>query len=179
MITPSEFIREWKGERVRFSPASVETLCIPAVSKQFLIEAGLPNIETVRLSFHEEGQPLPTLPEFLGDEYPLPPEFNRYRVIGDNYGSFICLDEEDDGKVISVETDEQLYLRGINSNVSLFAETLLLYESLPGGEAAEALSVESWQPKLLEFRQNIHRIDPWALENRDRWWVVIIEEFFV
>ena len=76
MLSPKEFVERWtlSGDiLVQYTPEMLESTNLPAETKQFLIEAGLPDSAAPFLSFEapKKGQ-IST----LTNEWGLPEEFN-------------------------------------------------------------------------------------------------------
>src|SRR5882724_3740611 len=94
LLTPQEFLARWNNryDLAMYDPVAVRNLAIPENAKEFLILAGLP----MKSTFDESYNPLPTLEEAFGSEYPFAPDCKSMRVLGilqkhDKIRRFWCL----------------------------------------------------------------------------------------
>lgn len=137
MITPSEFIKQWRAETeddpsdtglLRFAPITLDDVKMPAADRTFLIEAGLPESAAPFLNFEQPAAgPLPMLSKHAN----LPETFRRYRLIGFNgSGDCLCIDQDQGGAIVSINHDDDNRPIFINSSIPQLAESLLLYQRL-------------------------------------------------
>ncbi len=173
MTTAERFIPEWgSDELVRNTPGSLEGIRIPEVSKQFLVIAGLPRrVPWLDMDFDRSEDELPTLPEAFPNGYNFPHEYLRYRPIGADSATLLCLNEYDNGNIYSVDIDDAgVPTRFVNSSVPQLAEFLLATRVVPvedkqkrqtGGEAREYIQ---------GLTRSLARIDPEAMRDEDNYW---------
>lgn len=158
-----KFIEVWGDSLIKISPSLIRGYLISSNTKNFLLSIGLPGDENDLINFY-------TNPEFhlaykhLND---------RYIVIGDDFGTKICIDEKSD-EIFSVDDREELPTRFINSNIEFLLAFLVIYKShLPLLEDAtddEAVKIVKKMKKV--FRE----IDSKALKNEENWWPLILEQ---
>jgi hypothetical protein len=132
-ITAEEFRTRWNAgggsKLLTFHPKAVAPLRIPDEAKEFLSKAGLPESAPPFLTFQYDRTNfvLPTVTEM----WTLPPEFARYRQIGDTGNEDpICLDEEKNGMVVCLNQDSDFERVFVNSSVAQLAECLLVFREL-------------------------------------------------
>src|SRR5579871_6693311 len=137
MISPQQFIELWGSEDLMsYDRSRVQALTIPAVSKRFLIQAGLPCLYPTQFPCPE----LPLLGETYGSDYTFPAECFPYRVLSviihkntvtmeDSIFAFYCLDEQAVGRIMElysgVSKEMRVYFR--NSSIPQFAEFCLVF----------------------------------------------------
>ncbi len=125
MITPEKFKAWWGKGLVRNTEAALTHIRIPEASKRFLVEAGLPAEAHPGLQFARYEDELPTMLEAFPEDN-LPADYARFRPIGVDYATIICLDEQDDGHLYSVDIEGHgLPTCFMNSSVPQLAEFLL------------------------------------------------------
>lgn len=174
MITPTEFAAQWGADQLlRYEPAALEGVHIPDASKRFLIEAGLPRQASLELEFDLSADELPTLPEALEEER-LSAGFNRYRPIGVDTATTICLDEQDNGHIYAVDIDGTIPTRFMNSSVPQLAEFLLVFRSGAGITLPKLASEENLEASAHALEEQFRRIDPAVFGDEDNWWPLIV-----
>ncbi len=170
MITPGEFKARWGNGLVRNTEAALAHVRIPEASKRFLVEAGLPAEAELGLQFARYEDELPTL---LGafPEDDLPADYARFRPIGVDYATIICLDERDGGHLYGVDIEGHgLPTRFVNSSVPQLAEFLLAVRVVPeegppmGWMEAEADAYTE------ELAQKFRQVDPEAMSDEKSYW---------
>lgn len=175
MITPSDFATQWNADALmRYEPAALDGVHIPEISKHFLIEAGLPRQADLELEFDLSSDELPTLPEALEED--LPARFNRYRPIGVDTATTICLDERDNGRIYAVDIDGNIPTRFMNSSVPQLAEFLLVFRNGAGVELPQLASEEELEASALALEHEFRRIDPSVFSDEDNWWPLIVTQ---
>lgn len=174
MMTPTDFAAQWgEDQLLRYEPTALENVDIPNASKQFLIEAGLPRHAGLELEFDLSASELPTLPQALEEEN-LPASFNRYRPIGVETATTICLDEQDNGCIYAVDIDGTLPTRFMNSSVPQLAEFLLVFRSGAGIALPKLASERDLQTSANALEEQFRRIDPAVFSDEDNWWPLIV-----
>lgn len=102
MIPPNEFVRRWSRSRlIKVPHGTLDSIHISCATRLFLLEAGLPESAEFDLSFSELTRGLPLLFEVV-KEINYSDSFNSCRLIGSDYGSYICIDESKNGQIVSV-----------------------------------------------------------------------------
>jgi len=163
-MKPSEFIERWcvEGEPeslLRFTPQSLVGVNLPALSRAFLLEAGLPSAAAPFLTFEVPGEcSLPTVSE----AWHLPDEFGGFRVIGFNgSGDPVCLDESASGAVVHLNHDNGFERVLMNSSVPQLAESMVIFRAfVRRGASAEA---EAW------CAEELRRVDEAAWVSSSFW----------
>lgn len=176
MITPTEFATQWgAAELLRYEPAALEGVHIPDISKRFLVEAGLPRQADLELDFDLSPDELPTLPEAL-EEDNLPATFDRYRPIGVDTATTICLDERDNGRIYAVDIDGNIPTRFLNSSVPQLAEFLLVFRNGAGIKLPTLASEEDLEASAHALEEQFRHIDPAVFSDEDNWWPLIVTQ---
>ncbi len=172
MITPNEFKTQWGDDLVRNTPASLENVHIPDASKRFLIEAGLPRlVPGLDMDFDRFEDELPTLPEAFPNGYDFPKDYSRYRPIGADPATLLCLDECNSGCVYSVDIDEAgLPIRFVNSGVPQLAEFLLIVRGTPTESSPKRYTDAEAKAYTEELTQKFRNADPEAMHDEDGYW---------
>jgi len=128
-MKPEEFRKLWitdEDHLLTYPLDVVKTLSISRESKQFLIEAGLPESAAPFLSFGPKTGNIPLVA--VSEFWDLPISFNCYRIIGSTgNGDSICIDEPGNGSVVYLNHDNNFMKVFINSSVIHLAESLLAY----------------------------------------------------
>lgn len=100
-------------------------------------------------------------------------EDENYVVIGDDYGTKLCISEKTNA-VVSIDVEESMSIRFVNSNIESFLNFLQIYftrrPELSTADDDEAIEIV----KLI--RDNFNMLDSSALNNEDNWWSVILEQ---
>ena len=173
MITPAEFITRWgKPDLMPYKPVAFTGLPIPEASRRFLVEAGLPQQAGLELEFDLPPDELFTLAEAF--EQDLPAFFNRYRPIGLDAATAICLDESDGWRLYAVDVDGALPIRFVNSGVPQLAEFLLVFREGAGVRLPELASEEELEASAQALEREFGRIDPSVFSDPENWWPLII-----
>lgn len=158
-MTPEEFKSAWEktsGEPLTVFPISVfEGTGVSPQTQRFLSVAGLPGVGPNPNLWFDPGTS--GILETASEMFDLPPEFERYRVIGSNLsGDPVVLCPDDSVAYLNHDMDlEEVY---INKDVSVFAEAALFYP--------EFEPEESDRERLIEF---LEKSDPRALEEGSFW----------
>jgi hypothetical protein len=159
VITPQQFKQRW--ERVPDDPlapfpeSSLVDVRVPAETRAFLVEAGLPAQAAPFLDF---GPPKSGPLERVSVVWHQPPAFDRYRIIGGNgSGDPICLDEEAGGQVVYLNHDNRFQRVLMGSSVHTLAECLVeLRDLFKAAHGMKSVTREQYDALLERFRA----IDP-------------------
>ena len=171
MITPSEFVAEWGEDNlIRNTPKALANVELPQASKTFLIEAGLPAHTDVGLQFDRFVDELPTLPEAFPNDYVFPAKYRFYRPIGVDYATIICLAEQENGRIYSVDIDGHLPTRLMNSGVPYLAEFLLIFRRQEAWAKATHPSEEQVKLSVRKMRDELCQQDPEAMRDEQSYW---------
>ena len=96
----------------------------------------------------------------------------NYVVIGDDYGTKLCISEKTNA-VVSIDV-ESISIRFINSNIKSFLNFLQIYFTrrleLSNADDEEAIEI------VKSIRDNFNMLDSSALNDEDNWWSVILEQ---
>ena len=177
-MSPQEFSEAWGEGLSPVAPAVLQATHIAEPAKRFLGEAGLPREAKPNLTFYSPPDMLTPMPNVL-EEVDLPLDFQRYLLLADDGGTFLCIDMRDNEQVVSVDPYQELPTRVVNSAVPQFAECLLAYRALPGPEQAKGADKQTIRDWIAQLEQQFNRIDSAALSGPDNWWSVVIEELTV
>lgn len=157
-----------------YEPAAFNGIQVAEASKQFLIEAGLPQKAGLDLEFDLPADQLFTLPEAF-DADPIA-ALNRYRTVGIDSATAICLDERDGWRIYAVDIDGVIPTRFMNSSVPQLAEFLIVFRDGAGVELPELASEGELEASALALEQEFRRIDPSVFSDEDNWWPLIVEQ---
>lgn len=170
MLTPSDFKAQWGEGLVRNTPAALAHIRIPEASKRFLVEAGLPAEAGIGLQFSRYEDELPTLLEAFPNDG-LPADYARYRPIGVDYATIICLDEQDHGHLYSIDIEGHgLPTCFMNSSVAHLAEFLLVIRVVPTEGPPKRYTDEEGAAYTEELAQKFQEIDPAAMRDEASFW---------
>lgn len=172
MMTPQEFVAQWEGDLIRNTPASLESVRIPDISKQFLIEAGLPRwVERVEMDFDRFEDELPTLPDAFPNGYDFPSDYVRYRPIGADAVVLLCLDEYENGSIYSIDIDGAGVSNSfVNSGVPQLAEFLLALKVVPTEGPPVNYTEEEGKAFMEELERKFKSVDPEAMRDLNNYW---------
>jgi hypothetical protein len=184
-------IREECRRFVKPSAAALNSLTLAGAEKDFLQSVGLPESTSPFLGF-EDVKELPKLTAVyphLTEKPPVgllqklrgrilsrtsssPAQFDRYRIIGsDGAGNPLCIDEQDDGRVVWLEHEDNFRPNYLSTSVSQLAESLLLFaETGKKRPARDAKRDRAAMKKIeSEFLASMKECDPEALERGSFW----------
>lgn len=179
MITPKEFKAQWGNGLIHNTAESLAQICIPEVSKRFLVEAGLPAEAGLGLQFDRaEDELLSMLVNFPEDN--LPADYGRYYPIGVDYATILCLDEQDDGHIYSIDIEEQgIPTRFVNSSVPQLAEFLLVVRVVPTEGTPKRYTDAEAKAYTEELERKFKSIDPETIQNEDSYWSIYLESTLI
>lgn len=170
-----DFSRAWGDGLSPVASSSLQVGCLSNTTKQFLEEVGLPQEAKPNLTFYSSPDVMAPLPSVL-DEVDLPPDFQRYLLLADDGGTFLCIDAKNNEHIVSVDAYQELPTRFVNSAVPEFAECLLAYRALPVPEQTKTVDKQTLKHRLDQLKEQFDKIDVAALNDPDNWWAVVIEE---
>ena len=132
-------------------------------TKELLQNVGLPiNLDVLLLNFYYEDM-----------IKVLTVSNNNYLVIGDDYGTFICI-EALTGEVYSINSALEHSSRFINSSLLSFLQFIIIYinwkDSLIDADDNEASDIVN------ELKEDFFSIDDKALDSAENWWNIILEQ---
>jgi hypothetical protein len=160
----TRIISFWNGALQTFSEQAVSHLSIPHQTKQFLASVGLPHsIELVLLTFYTDSPKLQTL-RHAG---------SKFLVIGDDYGTKLCI-KEGTGELVSIDDVGELPFRYINSRIDVFLVFLEIY--LTAQQSRKDTTKAEARALAARLRDEFLLLDPPALDNPENWWSVIVEQ---
>ena len=177
MLTSDEFRKRWLSDGdsdslVMFPTTVLVDVAIPHESKSFLTNGGLPESAAPFLDFRV---PDHGALQNVAEMWQLPPDYNRFRVIGFNgSGDPICIDESLCGQVVYLNHDFDFHRVLINSSVPQLAESLLAFRHLireTQRRNGEDAYLDGDVPRDLQqwLLDEIIRIDP-AAAHADCFW---------
>jgi hypothetical protein len=171
-MTPNEFVSLWgSGDMVRPPVEVLDSSSLGESNTTFLREAGLPRHGGLHLDFSALERGLPPLGDVLTARgVPVPAQWSAYRVLAQDYVSYLCVEPGGAGALTALWPRERLR-RFVNTSIPCFAECLLAYREI--GKGSEHLSDEAYAGEL---RRYILRVDPTALDDEESWWSVVIEQ---
>lgn len=98
---------------------------------------------------------------------------NNYVMIGNDFGTSICINIKTD-EIFSIDDDNELPVRFINSNIKCLLGCLMVYikyqPQLIEADDEEVFNI------VKEIRESFIKFDLRALENDENWWSVILEQ---
>jgi hypothetical protein len=190
MISPTEFTQQWgKDGLVSYEASLVNSLNIPDVSRQFLLEAGLPK-QSFITTFDLGSNTLLPLPEAaLRDNWayglrePFPPGYARYRLLGiksfnvppDSFDEmFVCLDEQQEGKVVWIYNEPDYHVKLLNNTVPQLAEMLLLIrEDFYNRQKLNWNNAQEAEQYFINLKRSMLAVDISSLTDDQGWSVYI------
>ncbi len=163
-MQPEEIIKFWGRDNLkRWPEASLRDVAIPASSKSFLAEVGLPFRVDWTLRFDPEANQLPRLPNK-----------SHYRRIGFDDVVPICLDEQHGGRIVAVEREVGGTERYINSSVECFGECLVYYQQYR--TSVRGVTEDEVAKLITTTEERMRKADPTAFGDSNNWWSVILEQ---
>ena len=156
---------------VRATGEGFDQLPIPAASKAFLQDPGLPRQAGLQLTFVALAEPLRDLATVVASDARIRPQpvWSRYLVIGRDSAAYLCA-VRDGGEICAVWPHQGLE-RYVNRGVSELAACLLCYREVSRGSKGTDDEVYA-----RELRRCIARTDETALEGDEHWWAVVVEQ---
>lgn len=171
-MTPDEFVNLWgPDDFVRATGAGFDQLPVPAPSRSFLQNPGLPRLAGLQLDFSTLERPVRDLKTLLAAEGKAQPavDWDKFLVIGRDNASYLCA-VRDLGEIWAIWPRERLE-RFVNRGIPELASCLLGYRQISRG--SEDLDEESYAQEL---RRYINQVDEAALEGEEHWWAVVVEQ---
>lgn len=157
MINAKEFVNKWTNEGgvLVFPPTEeIQNLKVPDLTKDWLIEAGLPAEAAPFLSFGK--RTMKSWFPYVSELYHLGSQYSALRVVGFNgSGDPICIDESASGMVVCLNHDIDFKKIFMNYSVPKLAGCLLAYMDEQDAD---------------RFRSAVRKIDPDALREDTFWW---------
>lgn len=159
----NEIVDFWGIENLnRWNVEDLEDLDVSESAKRFLSDVGLPKQSDWTLRLGEDRGSLPRLKERP-----------TCRVIGyDDYVP-ICVDEENDGRIIEVERWPSS-VRVINSSVQHFGAALVQYQRYR--IEVQSVGEDHVEAFIDEIEKMLKEIDTAAYSAPGAWWPLIIEQ---
>lgn len=140
-----------KNEKYRNSSLSDET-------KNILCDIGLPEEPLHLIRFDVKSEEITKL--------------NDLTVIGDDYGTSICINENDE--ILSVDPEGEYPERFINKDLDSFLSFIREYYLFEC--KAENSGEDEIASALAALREKFNAIDAGALSNEENWWSVVLEQ---
>ena len=157
-----KIITFFKEKLVQLPSELLEGFSIPSETRDLLENIGLPeNLDVLLLNFYSNN-----IEELMFNN-------NKYIVIGDDYGTKICI-EQKSGEVYSICTENKYTVRFINSSIQCFLQFLITYietkPALIGVDDDEAVVI------IDKLRKVFLSVDEKSLGNDENWWSVVLEQ---
>jgi hypothetical protein len=95
-------------------------------------------------------------------------------IFGDDYGTSLCLNL-DDGCVYSVDPNNELPTRFVNSNVELLAKSLFAHRRYQSAITKADSEGEQLQAVRI-LRAELVSLDSKAFNEAENWWAVVLEQ---
>jgi len=157
----------FKGKLIQIPPVAFDDFYIPANSRWFLENIGLPmSIEFLYLDFcnHDVSDKL-----IINNRH--------FMILGDEdeYGAKICI-EQSTGKMYSVETKDNRVNRFINTDVICFMQCMTSYMRIIPNIISKEYDLDAIAVVVNEIKCEILAVDEKALEDGENWWSVLLEQ---
>jgi hypothetical protein len=165
MVSPDEFREFWKEDLVRAQPQALQGISLPAQTREFLLQVGLPREADLLLSFQLDVDQLPQVEAPSG-----------IYCIGTDGATSICIDVNQRATIVSIDPQHQMPTRFLNSGVSQLAECLMIYRKRIGVLSNKDLSDDEAMYLISELVKEIETADQEALQRDDNWLSLIIEQ---
>ncbi len=160
----ADMLSVWDSTEIeRFDSVSLERLGLGGESLRLLVEAGLPH--QVEYLFETTA---PALTSAAGSAHGMV-------CIGTDGGAAICI-EPGSGGVHALALSNEFPSRFVNSSLRQFMEFLTRAVSMR--RALVDLPEEEAQARVQALVRILHSVDPPALNDRDHWWAVILEQVY-
>src|SRR5690348_10544293 len=175
VISRTEFAACVGEENLRtVASSAVDSLRLPESSKRFLVNVGLPRKGPLLLEFDFEQDCLQSLSEYVGSRALLGTRGTTLRRIGTDYGTQLCLDEAQEGCLVSIDTHGNLPERLVNSSVEQFAACLVVYLKVARAWT-DRINIDA-QQLAAQAKVEISAIDANAIASEENWWSLIYEQ---
>ena len=174
-MNAAEFARRWGRGLKKATAKSLAGSGLPDSTVTFLCEAGLPTKGPLLLSF-DLARGAPALDDYLRElGKAAPKSLHRYRRIGTDEGSEVCLDLESAASVVSVVPGSRTAKRFVNTSVAQLGGCMVAYVAYAA--AVKKKATETQQMKLVEkLVAEIGAIDPQAVARKSNWWALVLEQ---
>lgn len=151
------------GEFFLYPAKLAEVVRLPAATKTFLTKEGIPAIKTDLINlYNNESKIVPIMYKNV-----------KYLVIGDDFGTSICVREET-GSVFAIDLSGDIPERFVNSDIEKMLSCLATYfENLT---ALQRVSDEDAGELVGDIKETLQQIDPPCLNNEENWWSVLLEQ---
>ena len=171
MVSKEDIRALWGNAIIEYPSGVVAELAIPADSRTFLHDTGLPLESELEVRFSNE---VAVLEEFIGTDNlaAKPDERNSYRI-GTDGGTEICL-KRGSGEVVSVDPTGQLPSRFVNSSIASFIVCLGIFAKYRTRIAR--LADDEIDELIPSTEAEIRKADDHALNHAENWWSVVVEQ---
>jgi len=171
-----EMMAAWGNDMIqRASPGTVATLNVPAASRDFLVQVGLPREVLLVVRFELERDPFATLAEVARKKKLPPPRGGeQLRILG--YGidaPDLCIDEAAGGRIVEIDLEGRVPTRLVNSGVEHFGTFLVAFGK---SKVRQEMSDEDNARYVRRMRSELLKVDPQALASADHWWPPVLEQ---
>jgi hypothetical protein len=160
-----DIVKSWGAYNLKCWPEQcLRDVAIPEPSRSFLVNVGLPAFKDVGFQF----DPLVGGPPRLAGR----PWFRSISLMYE--GHLVCLNEEADGSVVSIDPELQDLGRYINSSVERFAECLVLYLQFRG--TGQVATEAEFRELGAQFERDLLKADATVFSNPENFCAVLVWE---
>lgn len=128
-------------------------------TKKILCDIGLPNQPLNFIQFN-----IDKIENIIIDK--------EYVVIGNDFGTNICINSKDE--IVSVDLENEYPIRFINKNLETFLQFIIIFLSYE--DQITDIDDEKIDQVMHKIRQEFDMVDIQALKNEENWWAIILEQ---
>lgn len=96
----------------------------------------------------------------------------EYIIIGNDFGTNICVNHKDE--IVSIDTENEYPIRFINKNLETFLEFTIIFLSYEN--KINAANDDEINQVIQEIKTEFDMIDIQALSSAENWWSIILEQ---
>lgn len=128
-------------------------------TKKILCDIGLPNQPLNFIQFN-----IDKIENIIIDK--------EYVVIGNDFGTNICINSKDE--IVSVDLENEYPIRFINKNLETFLQFIIIFLSYE--DQITDIDDEKIDQVMHKIRDEFDMADIQALKNEENWWAIILEQ---
>lgn len=97
---------------------------------------------------------------------------DRYIVIGNDFGTDICINEKEE--IISIDKENEYPIRFVNKSLKDFLECIFIYKQYE--QEINNVADDDIESILDEIKMKFEIIDKEVFNNEENWWSIILEQ---